>query len=122
MRITRLIIALAAAALVPVAAGAATFIVPAAGTGPGLNDSHWQSELTLHSTSSTPMTVTLTFHDQSGAAETTSLQLAPRATVAVEDVVATRFNRAAGTGAIEITVADNFARKLAVTSRTVNVS
>lgn len=121
MRITRLI-ALAAAALIPVAAGAATFIVPAAGTGPGLNNSHWQSELTLHSSSSTPMTVTLTFHVEQGAAETSSLQLAPRATVSIEDIVATHFERLAATGAIEITVPDEFAKKLAVSSRTVNVS
>lgn len=112
----------AAAALLPIAAGAATFVVPAAGTGPGANGSQWQTELTLHSTSSSPMTVALTFHDRNGAAETASIQLAPRATVAVEDVVKTQFHRESATGAIEIGVADAFAKKLAVASRTFNVS
>jgi len=116
------ILAAAAAALLPIAAGAATFIVPAAGTGAGANGSQWQTELTLHSTSSTAMTVTLTFHDRNGAAETASIQLAPRATVAIDDIVRTQFHREAATGAIEISVADNFARKLAIASRTFNLS
>jgi hypothetical protein len=121
MSIKRLI-TLAAMALIPVAASAATFVVPAAGTGPGANGSQWQTELTLHSSSSTAMTVTLTYHDASGAAETASVQLAPRSTIAIADVVKTRFGREAATGAIEITVADAFAKKLAVASRTFNVS
>ncbi len=121
MSIKRLI-TLAAMALVPVAASAATFVVPAAGAGPGLNGSQWQTELTLHSSSSTAITVTLTFHDALGAAETTSVQLAPRSTVAIADIVKTRFGRAAATGAIEINVADAFAKKIAVVSRTFNVS
>ena len=121
MSIKRMITA-AAMALLPVAAGAATFIVPAAGTGAGANGSQWQTELTLHSTSSTAMPVTLTFHDRNGAAATASVQLAPRTTVSIADIVKTQFHRDAATGAIEITVADNFARKLAVASRTFNTS
>jgi len=121
MSIKRLITS-AAIALLPIAAGAATFIVPAAGSGAGVNNSQWQTELTLHSTSSTAMTATLTFHDRNGAAETASVTIAPRATVAIADVVKTRFNRENVTGAIEIVVGDAFARKLAITSRTFNVS
>ena len=121
MSIKRIII-LAAMAILPVAAGAATFVVPAAGTGPGANGSQWQTELTLHSTSSTAMTVAMTFHDRDGAAETASVQLAPRATMAIADVVKNSFHRDAATGAIEITVDDAFARKLAIASRTFNVS
>jgi len=116
------IITTAAMALLPIAAGATTFVVPAAGAGPGVNGSQWQTELTLHSTSSTAMTATLTFHDSNGAAETASVSIAPRATVAIADVVKTRFHRDSATGAIEIVVADAFARKLAVASRTFNVS
>src|SRR5213592_3460810 len=116
------IITLAAMALLPVAASAATFVVPAAGTGGGANGSQWQTELTLHSTSSTVMTVNLVFHDRNGAAETSSVQLAPRSTVALSDVVKTRFNREAATGAIEIIVDDAFATKLAIASRTFNTS
>lgn len=115
------IITTAAMALLPIAAGATTFVIPAAGTGPGVN-SQWQTELTLHSTSATAINATLTFHDSNGAAETASVTIAPRATVAIADVVKTRFNRDSATGAIEITVADTFARKLAIASRTFNVS
>ena len=116
------IITLAAIALLPIAAGATTFVVPAAGTGAGANGSQWQSELTLHSTSSFPMTVNLTFHDRNGAAETSSVTLAPRNTVAIADIVKTRFGREAATGAIEIVVDDAFATKLAIASRTFNTS
>lgn len=116
------IITSAAIALLPIAAGAATFVVPAAGTGAGVNNSQWQTELTLHSTSSIAMTATLTFHDRNGAAETASVTIAPRATVAIADVVKTRFHREGATGSIEIVVGDAFARKLAIASRTFNVS
>ena len=118
----RRIITLAAAALLPIAAGATTFVVPAAGTGPGANGSQWQTELTLHSTSSSAIDATLVFHDQSGAAESSSVTLAPRATVSIADIVKTRFHREAATGAIEIVVDDAFARKLAIASRTFNTS
>jgi len=116
------ILTAAAMAILPIAASAATFVVPAAGTGGGANGSHWQTELTLHSSSSAAMTVTLTFHDRNGAAETASVQLAPRATIAIDDIVNTKFHRDAATGAIEIVVDDAFARKIAIASRTFNVS
>jgi hypothetical protein len=121
MRIKRIITS-AAMALLPIAAGATTFVIPAAGTGPGVNGSQWQTELTLHSTSSTAINATLTFHDGNGAAETATVAIAPRTTVAIADVVKTRFNRDSATGAIEIVVPDAFARKLAIASRTFNVS
>src|SRR5204862_312135 len=81
----------------PLAASATTLVIPASGTGPGANDSHWQTELTLHILSASPITATLTFHDLLGAAGTSSIAVAPRATVAIADVVATRFGRAAAT-------------------------
>jgi hypothetical protein len=111
-------IAATAAALLPMAASAATFIIPAAGTGSGANGSQWQSELTLHNTSAGTTHVRLVFHDTSGAAESAEIDVAPRATVAIEDIVHTRFQREAATGAIEIAVDDAAAKKLAVTSRT----
>jgi hypothetical protein len=116
------LIAATAAALLPMAASAATLIVPAAGTGAGANESHWQSELTLHNTSAIAAHVRLVFHDASGPAESAQIDVAPRATVAIEDIVRTRFQRQATTGAIEIVVDDAAARKLAVTSRTFNRS
>jgi hypothetical protein len=110
------------AALFPLVASATTLIIPASGTGPGLNDSHWQTELTLHNTSASRIAATLTFHDAIGAAETSTVSVAPRATVAIADVVASRFVRASATGAIEITFDSTFAQKLTVSSRTFNKS
>ena len=111
-----------AAALLPLAASAATFIVPAAGTGPGANDSHWQSELTLHNTSASAVTATLRFHDGAGAQQATDVTINARSTVTIADVVATRFGRESATGAIEISVPDAAANRIAITSRTFNAS
>src|SRR3954467_4079271 len=102
MKITR-ILAAVFATLLPLAAGATTLVIPAAGTGPGANDSHWQTELTLHNLSASAITANLTFPDVLGSAGTSSVTVAPRATVALADVVASRLGRAAATGAIEVT-------------------
>lgn len=116
------ILATTITALLPLAASATTLIIPASGTGPGLNDSHWQTELTLHNTSASTVAATLTFHDALGAAGTATVNVAPRATVAIADVVASRFGRESATGAIEITFDSAFAQKLTVASRTFNKS
>jgi hypothetical protein len=121
MKITRILPALFAT-LLTLAAGATTLVIPAAGTGPGANDSHWQTELTLHNLSASPITATLTFHDILGSAGTSTVTVAPRATVAVADVVANRFGRATATGAIEVAFDSAFAQKLTVSSRTFNKS
>jgi hypothetical protein len=116
------ILATTIAALLPLAASATTLIIPASGTGPGANDSHWQTELTLHNTSVSAIAATLTFHDAAGAAGTATVNVASRATVALADVVASRFGRESATGAIEITFDSAFAQKLTVSSRTFNKS
>jgi len=121
MKANRIITAVFAT-LLPLAAGATTLVIPASGTGPGANDSHWATELTLHNTSASAITTTLTFHDVTGAAGTSAVTVAPRATVSIADVVATRFGRTTATGAIDVTFDDAFARKLTVTSRTFNKS
>jgi hypothetical protein len=121
MKITR-ILAAVFATLLPLAASATTLVIPASGTGPGANDSHWQTELTLHNTSASAIAATLTFHDALGSAGTSSVIVAPRATVAIADVVASRFGRTAATGAIEVTFDSAFAQKLTVSSRTFNKS
>jgi hypothetical protein len=110
------------AALFPLVTSATTLIVPASGTGSGLNDSHWQTELTFHNTSASTVAATLTFHDAIGASDTSTVTVAPRATVSIADVVASRFGRDSATGAIEIAFDDAFAQKLSVTSRTFNKS
>jgi hypothetical protein len=110
------------AALFPLVASATTLIIPASGTGPGLNDSHWQTELTFHSTSANTIAATLTFHDAIGASDTSTVSVAPRATISIADVVASRFGRDSATGAIEVTFDSAFAQKLTVASRTFNKS
>jgi hypothetical protein len=121
MNIKRILTA-TVAALLPLAASATTLIVPASGTGPGANDSHWQTELTLHNTSASAVSATLIFHDAIGAAGTSTVSVAPRATVAIADVIANNFGRQSATGAIEITFDSAFAQKLSVASRTFNKS
>ena len=118
----RTLITAASIAILPLAANAATFIVPAAGTGAGANASQWQSELTLHNTSSNAMSAALTFHDSTGAQQSEPLTVNARSTVTLSDIVKTRFGRDAGTGAIEITVPDAMADRVAITSRTFNSS
>lgn len=108
------------ATLLPLAASATTLLIPASGTGPGANGSHWQTELTLHNTSVSTIQATLTFHDSLGASGTSAVSIAPRATLAIADVVASRFGRESATGAIEITFDSAFAKKLTVSSRTFN--
>ncbi|HEX9459424.1 MAG TPA: hypothetical protein VGA84_09790 [Thermoanaerobaculia bacterium] len=110
------------ATILPLAAGATTLVIPASGTGPGSNGSHWQTELTLHNTSASTITATLTFHDTAGAGGTATVDVAPRATVSIADIVASRFGRSSGTGAIEVTFDSAFAQKLTVSSRTFNKS
>ena len=120
MKLKNLIMA-ASIALLPLAASAATLIVPAAGNAPGDKGSRWQSELTLHNIANRAITVTLVFHDQSGPAESATVTIPARNTVALSDVVRTKFNREGSVGAIEINVADADASRIAVTSRTSNV-
>ena len=65
MNIKRLITA-TSIALLPLAASAATFVVPAAGSATGANGSRWQSELTLHNTG--PQAIPVTVRYQQGVA------------------------------------------------------
>ncbi|HEY3052497.1 MAG TPA: hypothetical protein VGK04_03825 [Thermoanaerobaculia bacterium] len=116
------LITAASMALLPLAASAATLIVPVAGSTGGANGSRWESELTLHNTANRAITATLVFHDQDGPAGTATLTVPGRNTVALSDVVRTKFNREGSVGAIEITLADADINRIAVTSRTSNVS
>jgi len=116
------ILSLIVITLLPLVAGATTLLIPASGTGPGQNGSHWQTELTLHNTSASAIPATLTFHDTLGTGGTATVTVAPRATIAIADVVASSFGRASATGAIEVTFDSAFAQKLTVSSRTFNKS
>jgi hypothetical protein len=116
------ILTTAALALLPLAANAATLIIPAAGTGAGANDSRWQTELTLHNAGSKPIPLSLYFHDAQGRSNASALTLASRSTVSIADIVHTTFGHENITGALTIEATDSDARRLAVTSRTFNVS
>ena len=118
----RNLISAAAIALLPMAASAATLVVPAAGTGPGASGSHWQSELTLHNAAPRAATLAITFHQGKTVLGPVEITLQARQTTSVADIVKTKFGVEAGTGALEINVDDRNARSLAVTSRTFNTS
>jgi hypothetical protein len=105
----------------PLAASAATLVIPASGSGPGANGSRWQTEVTLHNSSNRQQAFTLTFHDASGTGLSTTETLAARHTASISDIVTTRFQRDAATGAITIDAPDVPAG-LTVTSRTFNRS
>lgn len=121
MKFRNLITAAALAAL-PVAAQAATLIIPAVGTGPGANNSQWQSEVTIHTVAPRAVTVALTLHQGTTVLGPVSVELEPRTTLSLADVVRTKFNVENGTGALVLEVTDRDAKTLAVTSRTFNVS
>jgi hypothetical protein len=118
----RNIITAASLALLPLAASAASLIIPAAGTGPGANGSQWQSEVTLHTVSATPVQAALIFHDENGATAPANIGIPARGTLSIADVVKSRFGRDVATGAIEVVVADDELAHLAVSSRTFNSS
>ena len=121
MNIKRILTA-ASIALLPLAASAATLIIPAAGTGPGANNSRWQTELTLHNASGESVLVGLTWHDAAGVVTSDGVTLAPRATKSLPDVAKNLFGRDVATGAIEVTLPDASALKVGVASRTFNAS
>jgi len=118
----RNLITAAALALLPFTAQAATLVVPAAGTGPGANNSQWQSELTLHTAGPRAVTLSIEFHQGTSVLGPVEVTLQARQTLSIADVVKTKFNVSGGTGALVINVADRDARTIAIASRTFNVS
>ena len=121
MKFRNLIIA-AAVSLLPLAAQAATIIVPAAGTGPGANNSQWQSELTLHTAAPRAVVFSIEFHQGKTVHGPVEVTLQARQTLSIADVVRTKFGITGGTGALVINLSDRDAKTVAVTSRTFNVS
>ena len=115
---------LMAAAILTLTAGlalGADLVIPVAGSLEGANNSQWQSEITLHNVGSTPLVVSLEYHDKDGAAGTSQVTVPARGTVSLSDVVKTSFNKT-GNGAILLDTDDAMLAKLAVTSRTFNVA
>lgn len=118
----RNLISIAALALLPVAANAATIVVPAAGTGPGANNSQWQSELTIYNAAPRTATLSVTFHQGKSVLGPVALTLDAGRTTSVADIAKTKFGLTGGSGAIVIDTEDRTARSLAITSRTFNTS
>ncbi|HEY0156315.1 MAG TPA: hypothetical protein VGF28_03395 [Thermoanaerobaculia bacterium] len=121
MKFRNVIIAAALAAL-PFAAQAATLIVPAVGTGSGLNGSQWASNVTLHTAAPRPVTLALTLHQGTNVLGPVHVTLQPRTTVTLTDVARTQFGLTGGAGALVIEASDRDAKTLAVTSRTFNTT
>jgi len=116
------IVGITAFALLPLTAGAANIIIPAAGTGPGANGSQWSSELIIHNTSSFTTTIDLVYHDSKGASNPQSYVIGPHTTITSADVVRNVFGLTSGTGAIEVFADDAITSRLAITSRTFNTA
>lgn len=118
----RTLISTAALALLPLAAHAATLVVPAAGTGPGASSSQWQSELTIHNAAPRAATLSIKLHLGTSVRGPVNVQLGARQTLSIPDIARTKFGLEQGTGALVIEAADRDARSIAVTSRTFNTS
>ncbi|HEX7709153.1 MAG TPA: hypothetical protein VF701_22035 [Thermoanaerobaculia bacterium] len=118
----RVLITTVAIALLSLTAQAATIVIPAAGSGAGLNGSQWQSEVTVHNAAPRAATISLSFHFGTTVFGPVELTVMPRQTVSIDDIARTRFNLEAGTGAVVIEAEDRDARSLAITSRTFNTS
>ena len=98
------------------------FVIPASGTGPGANGSRWQTEVTLHNSGAEAINVALTYHDLHGTGSTFTQAIAARSTISIDDIVANHFNQTQSTGAIVVSTDAVSQSKLAVTSRTFNLS
>lgn len=112
----------AALALLPLAASAATIVVPVAGSADGANASRWESDLTLHNTSSRTIPVLLRYHTGTTTTPAYTLQLPHRSTKTLQELVLRQFVRFGTVGAVTIEVSDADAPRLAVTSRSYNVA
>jgi hypothetical protein len=121
MKLKHLITAMSIA-LLPVAAGAATFVVPAAGNADGVNASRWQSELTLHNAGPQALSVTVKYVFDKVSFGNAEITIPARGTKSVDDVVDTLFHMPGTVGALVIEVADRDAIRLAIASHTYNVS
>lgn len=82
-----------------VATGVARMVFPAVGSVPGVGDSYWQSDLTIHNPFRDPMRVTLRYVTGDGGIDR-RLTLAPRQTLRWSDVVRSLFARPNSVGTL----------------------
>jgi hypothetical protein len=116
------IISTAALALLPLAASAATIVIPVAGSADGANASRWESDLTLHNTSARTIPILLRYHTGNTSSAPIAIQLQHRTTRTLQEIVLRNFLRFGTVGAVTIEVSDADASRLAVTSRSYNVA
>ena len=102
------------------AASAAEIVIPAAGTGAGVNASQWQSDVLLHNVAPRAITLTMTLHMGTGIHGPVAVTIPARNTRHFTDVVKTLFEVPSGTGAVVLDVTERDMKYLAVTSRTYN--
>lgn len=112
----------AAVALLSVAANAAQVIIPAAGTGPGANNSQWKSDVLLHNAAPREISVTMSLHVGTDVVGSKTFTIPAKNTLVLRDVVKEQFGLASGTGALVLDVDDRNLKHLAVSSRTYNTS
>lgn len=98
------------------------YVIPASGTGPGANNSQWQSEVTIHNAGLELLLVKLSYHDAAGAVGSIDLPLPGRTTRTLSDIVKNDFGQTQSTGAIVFDTDDALRGKLSITSRTFNLS
>ena len=120
MSFKRLIV-FCAIGLLSVAASAAEVIVPAAGAGPGVANSRWQTDIMLHNAAPRAITVFMTFHMGESVLGPHPVALAAKQTQQIMDVVKVVFGINSGTGALVIELDDRDTKYLAVTTRTSNL-
>lgn len=96
-------------------------VVPVAANTPGANGTNWKSELTLHNVGRETIPVALSFHYSLGAISNATVSVSPRQRLSIDDVVGSKFG-VSGVGAIEISIDQRFAGKLAVHSRSYNLT
>jgi hypothetical protein len=98
------------------------FVIPAAGTGAGANNSQWQSEITIHNAGQELLLLKLSYHDATGALRSLDLPMPGRTTKTLPDTVKNDFGQTQSTGAIVVDTDDVLRNKLSITSRTFNLS
>ena len=120
---TRVLFTSIAIACIALAAAGGTYVIPAAGSGPGAYGSIWRTELAVHNASMDKTAdLNITFHHGTQSDGLTSPQIAPGVSRFYPDFVGVGYHKA-GAGALVIEIKDEPSfRSVAVTSRTYNES
>lgn len=113
------IIAAAAVAVMPLAASAATFVIPAVGAGPGANGSQWNTELKLHASGTQSVNVAVRLHQGRYITPDHYITVRPSNTLAIDSELQYQLN-INGTGGLLLSANDKDARRLSTTARVYN--